>query len=141
MLKRKTKLLVAASTLLTLLVADLPGAPSPESNDSNLGELLEERRVTLNEVASHTKKLYEVGMVSISEVTKANWALQEAELEMCQTDEERIAVLEKMVTEAKLLEKHSGKMFDEGLATFLETLNAKAGRLEVQIALERAKTK
>ncbi len=141
MLTHKTKLLVLALGLQAFLVVDLPCAPRQGSNDSKLGKLLEERLATLREVASLTKKLYEVGMSSLSEVTRANRALLEAELELCQTDKERIAVLEKMVAQAKLLEEDTGRRFDAGVATHLETLEAKAGRLEVQIALERAMTK
>ena len=52
-----------------------------------------------------------------------------------------MAVLEKLVAEAKDYEKSAELQYKAGKATRMAALKATADRLEVEIALERAKAK
>jgi outer membrane protein TolC len=84
---------------------------------------------------------YQAGRVSFDRVQQATRALLDAELEQCESDKERIKVLEKIVALAKESEKSAAQRYKTGAATQSDALMATAARLEAEIALERAKAK
>jgi len=64
--------------------------------------------------------------------------VRHAELDLCDTSKERVAVLEKMLAEAKDYEKTIFQQVESGGAQASTALKAKVSRLDVEIALERA---
>lgn len=124
-------------------VSKLIAAPWDKTglSDSRIKELLRERHATLKEVASTISSQYEAGQASSDLVYAANLAVHQAELDLCDTDKERVAVFEKMLPEAKAAEKDAGAAHQNGRENASVALKAKVNRLEIEIALERAKAK
>lgn len=120
---------------------DLPKAQAEQANDSKLKELLQAKLSILQEIASQRTKAHQGGHISFAQVYEANQAVRNAELDLCDTNKERVAVLEKMLADAK---DYEGNLAQEVKAATVPTsalLKAKVSRLDVEIALERAKTK
>ncbi|MCI0456146.1 MAG: efflux RND transporter periplasmic adaptor subunit [Gemmataceae bacterium] len=126
--------------MLATVLLDVPAAP-PEAQDSRLKALLKERLATLRALAEQTTKDYQTGRASFDRVHQAMRALLHAELELCDSDKERIAVLERIVAQAKEYEKRADQRYKSGAVSISDALMAVAGRLEAEIALERAKAK
>jgi multidrug resistance efflux pump len=113
---------------------------APGAKGRALEELQKERLATLREFAKLATDAYQKGGTgSYLEVRRATRMLLEAELEGCGTEKQRIAVLEKVVAQAKDLEKHAAALYKAGVIPMRTVLEAKADRLQVEIALERAK--
>jgi hypothetical protein len=119
---------------------DLPAGPS-DAKGSRLKQLLKERLTTLRKLVDQTTRDYQAGRVSFDRVHQAMAAMLRAELELCDSDKERIAVLEKIVDQAKAHEKNAVQRYKAGNAPASDVLMATADRLEAEIALERAKSK
>jgi outer membrane protein TolC len=132
-------LLLAGAAFATVTL-DLPAAP-PDKKDSRLKDLLKERLATLRALVEATTKDYQAGKVSFERVQQAMQALLQAQLELCESDKERITVLEESVTLAKGYEKHAQQRYQTGNASHSDVLLATAARLEAEIGLERAKSK
>ena len=112
-----------------------------ESKDAKLKALVKERLATLQEVAKQTKEAYERGGASLNEVHDALHAVLRAELDACDSDKERITVLEKSLAHAKEWEKQIDQWAKTGQAPARVLLKAKVYRLETEIALERERNK
>ena len=154
MFRSKLVAIVTASLLLTasgvwLSSNNPPMAQAEEAQDSKLKELLNEKLSILREVASQTIKAYEQGVlpaqayevIPAAQVYEAKQAVHKAELDLCDTNKERVAVLEKMLIEAKDFEKSVKREVKSGGLGTIHALRAKVKRLDVEIALERAKRK
>ena len=116
-------------------------APGKGAKDARLNSLLQERLTALREAATFTTKAYETGVESFANVMAANQAVHAAELDLCSTDKERIAVLERMVAEVRNYESLAAQQVARGIDPASSVPKAKANRLEVEIALERLKNK
>jgi outer membrane protein TolC len=112
-----------------------------DAKDSKLKGLLRERLATLRDVGDQTTKEYQSGRGSFDRVHQALRMLLDAELELCDTDKERVTILEKVVEHSKEFEKYATERVRAGVASTSDALMAKAGRLEVEITLERARAK
>jgi len=132
--------LVASGAIVTWSGTS-PRAAAAERKDDKIKALLKERHATLEKIAAETSEGYRIGRASLSQVAEAKRAARNAELELCDTDKERVAVLEKMLEEAKDYEKSAEGGFQAARITHAAALKATADRLEVEIALERAKAK
>jgi hypothetical protein len=105
-----------------------------------LEDLQKERLATLRELAKMATDAYQKGGTgSYLEVQRVIRQLLEAELEQCGSEKERVAILEKFVAAAKDLEKHAAALHKAGVTSPRTVLEAKADRLQVEIALERAR--
>ena len=120
---------------------DSPKAQAAEAKAAKLMDLFKEKLSILQEEASRMTKLYRNEQISLDKVYEANQAVRNAELDMCDTTKERVAVLEKMLAEAKGYEKDITKAVEGGVISSSDAAKAKVGRLDVEIALERAKGK
>lgn len=149
MSKSIVRLTGTALTMLLLLIAAgswhsigaaLQAQPK-EPKGSKLKELLQERLAAFKEIAAETVKAYKGGSVSFDQVQHANEAVLKAELDLCETNAQRIEVLEKIVSLAKEQEKYAVKMHQARQAAATVPLKARVGRLEAEIALERAREK
>src|SRR5262245_10553332 len=64
------------------------------TKDAKLKELLKERHATVKEIAAQVAKAYEAGAASIEQMHEAELTVLRAELDVCEAEKERIAVLE-----------------------------------------------
>jgi hypothetical protein len=118
----------------------LPHAAAAEGN-TKVKALQRERHAILEKLAEATNVGYRNGTASLSQVVEANRAALNAELDLCETDKARVMVLEKMLTAAKDYEGAVEAKRKAVQASYADALKATADRLEVEIALERAKAK
>jgi outer membrane protein TolC len=116
-------------------------AEGSENRESELQQLLAERKKVLTRIVESTKLFYESGRVGIEEYRDANIALLRAEIEMCSTRNERLEILQKMIQLNKEVEAQITRRASEGRATGMEVNKAKAARLEAQIELARENLK
>jgi hypothetical protein len=140
--RKKESSIVTLSLLLTSIwcMAATPSQVRADpTKDARLKELLKERHATLKEIAVQVAKAYEAGAASIEQMHDAEQTVLRAELDVCETDKERIAVLEKLVILAKKQEDRAAETVKRGINSPTATLKARAKRLEAEIALERAR--
>jgi multidrug resistance efflux pump len=114
----------------------------PVTKGSKVKELLKERLATLRELVKlETLVYYKAGAGSYDQVHEAARMLLQAELEQCDSDKERVALLEKFVAEVKKQEQLAVQLNKAGRGPTGTALKAKADRLQAEIALERARAK
>ena len=118
-----------------------PRAVAAQGGDTKVKTLLKERHATLEMAAKVTNEIFKNGRASFGQVVEANRAMFNAELDLCETDKERVAVLEKMLAEARAYEKTVEVGREVAEVSYADALKAKADRLEVEITLERIKAK
>ena len=117
------------------------GALAAPAKDTKLNNLLQERLTTLKDAAATTSKAFETGIESLDDVIAANQAVRRAELEMCSTDKERVALLEKMVTEAKGYETIAAQHALRGVAPTASSLRVKVNEPLVHIPPQRGSSR
>ncbi|MCM2369375.1 hypothetical protein [Aporhodopirellula aestuarii] len=105
--------------------------------DSKLRELLTERRDALRQRLAAIEASYKVGNTEIGLVIAAENDLLDAELEMSNQPADRIAILEKVVSNMKRIEDWTRQRVGDGTALQQDALLAKASRLQAEIALLR----
>jgi hypothetical protein len=110
-----------------------------DAKDTKLTKLLKERLAILKEIAAETEKAFKSGAMQAERLIEANEAVLKAELDLCKSDKERIAVLEKLVTTAKQREEQFERLVKLAAIPNSALLKSKVSRLEAEIALERAK--
>jgi outer membrane protein TolC len=103
--------------------------------------LLKDKLATMREIVAWIEKSHQVGRASDEEVLQAKLAVLQAELELAESDRERVTVLEKVVAVQKEIETIVQTHFKAARAGQIDVLRAKANRLDAEIALERAKAK
>jgi len=134
-----------APLLLVVLIAwssfEAPRSAAAEPKATKLQALLQERLATLREVAAQTIEQYRVGRMPFFRVQQAMEAAVSAELDLCASDKERITVLEKALAQAKEFQGVAEARLKTGMTLNTEVLMAKAARLDVEIALERLRSK
>ncbi len=109
--------------------------------NSRVRALREERLAALKECAAEKEKMFQnSGTLPYEEVVEAKILVHQAELEMCQTDKEWVVVQAKIVALAREREDVWQKRFDAGRIPHFDLLNARAKRLEAEIALELGKS-
>lgn len=113
----------------------------PQAPGAKLKELRKERLATARELMQKTALRVKNREGSIDQLREATRILFEAELDLCDSDKERVAVLEKFVAEAKKNEKLGAKLAQTGQGLESDALKAKADRLQSEIALEQARGK
>jgi hypothetical protein len=117
-----------------------PEAKKPTPNQE-VHALLKERLDVLKEIQTRTARRFQNGQGSKGELLEINLRVLKAELDLCATDEERIAVHEKIVAGLKEIEQQAGELVKQGAADAGSVLEARLNRLEAEIALERARAK
>ena len=142
--KRKT----AVAVLLVLGLVAFGGglltrrAPAEQPADDKVRSLLKERLATLKEMAAESEKVFEqTGRSSPEDVLQAKTLVLLAELDLCDSDRERVGIHEKIVALAKGMEEITDTRFKAGRAQHTDLLKARADRLNAEIALERARAK
>lgn len=106
---------------------------------TRIRELQKERLALLREMADQTNTAYKGGQTPLAAVLEAQREVNAAELELCETNKERIAVLEKKVELAKEAEKATEQQVRARVSTQASLLRARANRLQAEIELEKEK--
>jgi hypothetical protein len=116
------------------------GAKRPAPNQK-VQALLKERLPILKEVQNRADKRYQTGQGSKGELLQTTLRVLKAQLDLCATDMERIAVHENMVAVLMAIEQQAEELAKRRAADVGTLLEARLNRLEAEIALERARTK
>lgn len=106
-----------------------------------LKSLLEARRDTLEEILDVMEKKYEDGSLGFAAVADARDAFLLAELELAESEQQRIEICRKRIVNLHALEKSAALRFDSGAAQIEEKLLATAQRLQVEIDCARRSTR
>jgi RNA polymerase sigma factor (sigma-70 family) len=114
-------------------------APGDRPANEKVRVLLKERLAAVRELADRVKELHRRGAASVGAVQQAELRVFKAELEVCDTDKERVGVHDKIVAVFKDIEDHVTQLHKRGAASEGEVLEAKVNRLEAEIGLERAR--
>jgi RNA polymerase sigma factor (sigma-70 family) len=110
------------------------------TTESKVRTLLKERLAAVRQLADRVKELHKRGAAAVEAVRQADLRVFKAELELCETDKERVAVHEKIVRVFKDVEDRVAQLHKQGTAAEGEVLEAKLNRLDAEIALERARS-
>ena len=111
------------------------------ANDLTLKTLLQAKLAVAQELAAEAARAYHDGQIPFTELLEANRAVSEAELELCNTNGERVAVLERMLKQAKDYEMVVAQKVKVGASPKSVGFKARLNCLEFEIALERVKQK
>jgi outer membrane protein TolC len=137
--------LLAAVALVGLISvggrADNPKSDQANRHSKKVRALQEERLVTLKEIAAEKEKAFRDGRAPSEDVLQAKLLVLGAELELCDSDGERVAVHESIVAVAKEIEETQASRYKAQRLSHSDLLTAKANRLEAEVAHERAKAK
>jgi uncharacterized protein (TIGR03067 family) len=102
---------------------------------------LRQRLATLREIAARSEGAYKEGAASLGAVRQASLAVLSAELDLCETPRERIAVSEKILAHRREIEKSLEAAYKESAATEDVLLRARTERQEAEIALQRERAR
>lgn len=116
-------------------------AEAEVSQGSKVHDLQQQRLATLSDIVERTREHFTNGLATSDDLWSAVKAREKAALELCTSDKERIAILEKALNEAKLREDQEAKLAANKLLPETTLLQAKADRLEQEILLEQAKNR
>lgn len=114
-------------------------ASRTSKKSTRLRELQKERLAVLREIAAQMTASYQAGIAPFERLQKSSRAVLDAELALCESSAERIAVAEKIVALEREAEKNVKARHEVGAGTSDEVLTARAARLEAEITLERLK--
>jgi hypothetical protein len=111
-----------------------------DAKDSKLKQLMREKLRILEEDAIHLEELHKKAEAGYEELYEAQRDMRRAQLDLCETDKERITILEKLLVEAKHREDSVAEL--KGAAkTPIGMHKAIIERLNVEIELGRLKSK
>jgi multidrug efflux pump subunit AcrA (membrane-fusion protein) len=111
---------------------------NPEK-EASIKKLQKSRLQASRELAKQKTLRFKGDVALVEDVLEATRMLMDAELRSCESNEERIAALQRILATAKENESTSMTIVKCGLARLGTSLKAKAERLRIEIALERAK--
>ena len=124
--------------------ARLARAQSPAADTSTLRALQRERLATLREIAAVETDAYNRsrsrGERSFEPLARAEADVLSAALELCDTEANRITLLEATVAKAKVYEDEASTLAKAGAETEFAVLKRRSHRLQAEIALERARS-
>jgi hypothetical protein len=134
---------IALVLLLWLVGAPLPAAPggkeAPPPSSDRLRELQRERVKALTEQLQGQFERVKIGKDPLIQYLEVVRELGDAELELAETKDARMAAVEKMVKELALCEEQMVQLQQAGLQTKQGIAQAKAARLKAEIQLEKLK--
>jgi len=115
------------------------GAEAHTSRNGRVRDLQEQRLATLRDLVKITTEHYKSGLASAEDLWSATRAKDEAELVLCTSNADRIAIRQSIVAQAKMLEAQDAKLVANKLLSRTLLLKATADRLQQEILLEYAK--
>ena len=123
----------------------LPAAPggkeAPPPSSSRLRQLQRERVKALEEQLQGQFERVKIGKDPLIQYLNCVRELADAELELAETKEARVAAVEKMVKELATAEAEIIQLHQAGLQTKQGVAQARAARLKAEIELEKLKEK
>lgn len=134
---------IATAMLLAvgLLVLPVISAEQNGKQSDTLDDLLKQRRDTLQQLVKVVKEQYHQGTSDYAAVAKSTDQLIDAELELADNHQERIALLKRRVDLMESLEALTEGQFLSGQRAPSEPLQARAAVLEAKIELARERDK
>jgi len=126
-------------TICSALIVVTMSCPARSADEVKSKQLLKERVAVLNEVATLASRLYGQGSVPLLELNKAKQAVCKAELDLCETDVERIAVMDTRLALAKQDVEVVKRLVSMAEMSTTDLLKAQAKQLKIEAALERRK--
>jgi multidrug efflux system membrane fusion protein len=145
-LKAGMQVLAKRVVMPSSTAAQPPKKAPPESTQpsAKIKELLKERHAVLTKAAAQIADLYKAGKIAPNEWIKAQRAVIDAGLDLCESQAERIALLRQDVKQAEEMHRITQKQAETGQALPMEALQARVAVLDAQIRLlreeERAKS-
>ncbi len=124
--------------------AKTPPQAKGKPNDRSADRLTELRTARLKALKNQVDGLnarLEAGKDPLTTILDANKKLMEAELALCKTNEQRMAVYETAVKRFKVFEELTQGELEAGRRTMHEAQEARAARLEIEIMWEQVKSK
>ena len=140
----KAVLTVIAVALCALMASRTSFVPPAEAAPADadapaarpaVAALRQERLATLRQARDVADKHFAGGMGTLEEVERVDHLLVDAELALAATPKERSEILNNSIKDARKQEALSQKRVQAGLATTLDSLEAKAYRLGLEIRL------
>ncbi len=129
-------LLLACGSVLTWPRGPLDAA-EPEKKETKLKQLLKERLGVLRTLAELVSESYKSGRGTADKVYEAELMVLHAELDLCDTDKDRLAGLEQIVKKAKEYEDELAMLSKAGQVSQRSMLKATLDRIAAAIALEK----
>ncbi len=132
---------VAATLLAGQATPQTPAPASPKGREPGpaVKELQKERIATLKRVADAATKMAQSGRLEVWEAVEDRMALLRAEVEATERAAERVPLYTTALGSLAEFEAIAKGRFEAARGTELAVLKVRAKRLEVEIALERAK--
>ena len=141
---------ITSVTTNELTAAEEPAAPATEKNareatQDRLRELLVarlvERRQILQKIAEIAEERYKAGRITSKEVKQARLDFMLAEIDLCETSEERIEIRKKIVELYEKGEEAARAGMSRGRVSAVELHRATVDRIEAEIELVREQLK
>ncbi|MBI1248333.1 hypothetical protein GC197_10910 [bacterium] len=104
-------------------------------------DLRQERLDALHKVVEYAEKGFQTARATYEEVIQANIELLNAQLEYCESNQERIEILKQYLGELKKAEELAQARVHAGRGSDKEVQQAKAERLRVEIELQKVEAK
>ncbi len=95
----------------------------------------------LKKILADKETMFRAGRLPADALLKAKLELCAAELDLCESDKERVSIYERIVDLRRQVEHVLQKEFDAAAIPEANLLKARADRLEAEVALERARAK
>ncbi len=111
------------------------------AKESKIKSLQRQRLTVLTEAASEIKSTYLAGRTSVDRLQAALRDQYEAELDLCETDKDRLKVLEELLKLAGENEQALEQRYKAGDLPKSDFLAGTATRLEAAISVEKLKAK
>lgn len=134
----KALLTLITATCCCLLIGRAPAAPADAEPRPSVVTLRQERLATLREAKNIAERQYASGIGTFEQVERVGHRVIESELALATTPAQRSQILTNAVKEARNQEALAQKRLQAGTATAVESLEAKAYRLDLEIKLADA---
>jgi outer membrane protein TolC len=135
--------LIPSAVLAVVCFAAPPERPGRAADQAESGDrikpLLKERLGTLKDIYDALVTAQARGAASLDDVQQARGAVLRAQLDLCDTKEERVKLLESIVKEAREWEQTARKSVRSGSSPPIDGMRATLARLDAELALEKAK--
>jgi len=112
--------------------------PVPVEGDELRQKLAERHNVAVALLEAREQE-YKQGVRDLGFVLEATRLVVEAKLDLADTEEARMAVLEETLEVAKLLEDHTRTLMENGVGSKADYQRARLGRLTVEVQILKAK--
>jgi hypothetical protein len=128
----------ATATEAQHLKGELSG--DAEVERTNITSLQEQKVALLREAISHKALELQAGRATLGDLLRYERLLLEAELEMAESPEQRIAILESLAASARLIETQALRLVEAGRTPVTHQRDCTLHRLDVEIELAKERS-